>query len=225
MAKVYVLKEPTREPEWNYFLLWEAARIKKYYVGTYYVPRLNRLLAVFKPTPGTYVSDLAFEGMDFSIIRDGYKMICIPGCGRCCEANSGAFILGNEVKLIPRKLAKFDQLPSFTLSVYGRKIKVYRLDVGPRGRCIFYDEEAGGCILDRFEKYRKPVICLIHYCTVFAERNGERYIKVSVKYDGKSYVPVYRHVSDDEWEGILRNLHKWKMRRIIGYRKGFERSR
>ncbi len=215
MVELYALKEPTGDLEWDYFLLWEAARLKKFYVGTFYVPKLHRLLAVFKPTPGAYISNLAFEKIDSSLLRDAYRMICIPGCGKCCEADSGAFILGNELRDIPKKPR--EKLPSFSIVIYGRSIRVYKLDIGPRGRCIFYDEVSGGCRLEGFRGTIKPIICLIHYCTVFAEKKDTKYVKVAVKRIDNKYIPIYKPVDDEEWKNILRNLEKWKLRRIKGY--------
>ncbi len=207
MGKVYVLKEP-RDKAWNIYALREAARLKKWYIGTYYSPRLRRLLVAFKPTPGTHVNHLVFEEMDESILKESYKMVCPPGCGRCCVARSGAFMLDIEVSKLPLELQlKLETQPKERILTPGGVVTVYYLGTGPGGRCIFYDVQKRRCMLEEmYGKEAKPIICLIEYCTVFAERNGVKYIKTGYKVTDKGVLIFYRRVSDEEWEYVVRRM-------------------
>ncbi len=206
VARLYALKQPNGRPEWDFYLLDWAARLKKFYVGTFYVPSRQELVAVFKPTPGTYVSPQAFEPISEDELREAYKMVCLK-CGRCCEARCGAFLLGRELAKIPREL--LPKLPRRVVKTLGGKVYVYALDIGPMGRCVLYK---AGCTLERVDPMLKPIICMLTYCTGYAERNGEYYVKVSVKKGSKGPVPVYRKVTPEEWEQLKREatLHRLK---------------
>ncbi len=225
LGKIYVLKEPRRnDKEWNVYALREAARLKKWFTGVYYNPRLGRLLAVFKPTPGTHINKLVFEELGESMLKDSYKMVCPKGCSRCCTIHSGAFIIEDEVRLLPTNLqAKVMEQPSVLLRTPGGPIRVYRLDTGSMGRCIFLDIERGTCILEEGGKYLKPIVCLITFCTVFAEKNGEKYLKTGYTIHNKKVVLLYRRVGGKEWEWAIRRMGS-VLRRLQRYRKRLENA-
>jgi hypothetical protein len=220
MGKIWVLKEPRRRDRaWNLYALREAARLKRWFVGVYYSPRLGRLLAVFKPTPGTHVNKLVFEEMGESVLRDAYRMECPQGCNRCCVIHSGAFMLDVELRMLPDDLRRIvEQQPKEVVRTPGGKIRVYRLDTEPMGRCIFFDVERGRCMLEeRLGKHGKPIVCLVTYCTVFASRNGRLYIKTGyrTRSDGRVEI-IYREVSEKEWRAMVSRMGSvWrKFRRI-----------
>lgn len=210
MAKVYVLKEPRRgNKAWNIYALREAARLKKWFDGVYYSPRLKRLLAVFRPTPGTHVNLEVFEEINESLLNDAYRMECPRGCNRCCVFRSGAFMLENEVRNLPAKLQEIVlKQPSELVKTPGGWVRLYRLDTEAMDRCIFFDVEEGGCGLERLGgRTLKPIVCLLTYCTVFATRNGEKYLKTGYRElpDGKVEI-YYKRVSDDEWRRMIRRM-------------------
>jgi hypothetical protein len=208
MGKIYVLKEPRRDKAWNIYALREAARLKRWFVGVYYSPRLKRLLAVFKPTPGTHVNMLVFEEMGESILRDAYRMECPKGCGRCCVFRSSAFMLDVEVNKLPPELReRVLRQPSELIRTPGGPVRVYRLDTEPMGRCIFFDVEKGECMLERLGREYKPIVCLLTYCTVFATRNGKLYLKTGYRVlpDGRVEM-FYREVSRREWERMVARM-------------------
>ena len=208
MGKIYVLREPRREREWNIYVLREAARLKKWFIGVYYSPRLKRLLVAFKPTPGTHVNMQVFEEIGESVLEDAYRMECPRGCNRCCVFRSGAFMLENEVKMLPPELqTRVLSQPSELVWTPGGPVRVYRLDTEPMGRCIFFDVERGECMLERYGKHVKPVICLITYCTIFATRGGKLYLKTGYKLlPGGRVVMSYREVSREEWEAAVKRM-------------------
>ncbi len=210
MAKVYVLREPRRgDRAWNIYALREAARLKKWFKGVYYSPRLKRLLAVFKPTPGTHVNPEVFEEIGESALRDAYRMECPRGCNRCCVFRSGAFILENEVNKLPPSIQeRVLRQPSELIKTPGGWVRIYRLDTESMGRCVFFDVEQGECMLERLGgKEAKPIVCLLTYCTVFATRNGEKYLKTGYRDLGDGRVEIhYRRVSDEEWEAAIKKM-------------------
>ncbi|AEM39638.1 hypothetical protein Pyrfu_1784 [Pyrolobus fumarii 1A] len=207
MGKVYVLREP-RKKDWNIYALREAARLKKWFIGTYYSPRLKRLLIAFKPTPGTHVNRLVFEEMNESLLRESYQMVCPPGCGRCCVAKSGAFMLDIEVTKLPPELQlKLEAQPKERILTPGGVVTIYYIGTGPGGRCIFYNAQQRRCMLEaQYGKEAKPIICLIEYCTVFAERNGKKYLKTGYKVTDNGVLMFYRSVGGDEWKAAIRRM-------------------
>ncbi len=207
MGKVYVLREP-RSKEWNIYALREAARLKKWYIGTFYSPRLKRLVVAFKPTPGTHVNKLVFEEIDESILKESFRMVCPPGCGRCCVARSGAFMLDVEVSKLPLELQlKLELQPKEKVLTPGGVVAIYYIGTGPGGRCIFYDVKRKRCMLEeQYGREAKPIVCLIEYCTVFAERNGVRYIKTGYKVTERGVLLFYRRVTDEEWDYAVRRM-------------------
>ncbi len=220
MAKIYVLREPRRQDRaWNIYALREAARLKKWFNGVYYSPRLKRLLAVFRPTPGTHVNLEVFEELNESVLRDAYRMECPRGCNRCCVFRSGAFIIENEVrKLPPAFQERVLKQPSELIRTPGGWVRIYRLDTETMGRCIFFDVERGECELEKMGgKEAKPIVCLLTYCTVFALRNGEKYLKTGYREIGDGRVELYyKRVTEEEWRRMVtRMASTWlRLRRI-----------
>ncbi len=219
MGKVWVLREPRRgDRAWNIYALREAARLKKWFAGVYYSPRLRRLLAVFKPTPGTHVNRLVFEEMSESVLRDAYRMECPRGCNRCCVIHSGAFMLDVEARQLPEELRSIVlKQPSERVLTPGGKIRVYRLDTEPMGRCIFFDVEQGECMLERMlGRTRKPIVCLLTYCTVFATRNNRLYLKEGYREIKGGIELLYREVSREEWNRMVTRMGSvWRRYRRV----------
>jgi len=220
LAKVWVLKEPRkRDKEWNIYALREAARLKRWFRGVYYSPRLGRLLAVFKPTPGTHVNQLVFEEYGEGVLRDAYRMECPSGCNRCCVIHSGAFMLDVEVRMLPRGLRDVVmRQPKEVLRTPGGKVRVYKLDTGPMGRCVFFDVERGRCILEeKLGKHGKPIVCILTYCTVFATRGGKRYVKTGYRVHPDGRVELrYREVEEREWRAMVQRMGSvWRRYRRV----------
>ncbi len=219
MGKVWVLREPRRgDRAWNIYALREAARLKKWFVGVYYSPRLRRLLAVFKPTPGTHVNRLVFEEMSESILHNAYRMECPRGCNRCCVIHSGAFMLDVEARQLPEELRSIVlKQPSERVLTPGGKVRVYRLDTEPMGRCIFFDVERGECMLERMQgKTRKPIVCLLTYCTVFATRNNRLYLKEGYRETRGGIELLYREASREEWNRMVARMGSvWRRYRRV----------
>jgi len=230
MGKVYVLKEPRNDKSWNIYALREASRLKKWFDGVYYSPQLKRLLIVFRPTPGTHVNHLVFEEIGESVLKDAYRMLCPEGCSRCCVANSGAFILENEVDIIPDEETRMKIMvqPSEVIRTPGGPIRIYYLATESLGRCIFLNPRTGKCMLEeRFGKQYKPVICTITYCTVFAERQGQKYVKTGYRVLGGGRVELYyRKVSDEEFEKAVERMGTMlrKLRRVLPILRERERE-
>ncbi len=225
MAKIYVLKEPRREREWNIYALREAARLKKWFQGVYYSPKLKRLLAVFKPSPGTHVNLLVFEELGESIVRDSYRLICVKGCGRCCAMFSGAFILENEVQSLPSDMkAQVYMQPSELVRTPGGPVRVFSLATGPLGRCVFFDPDRCTCRIEEQASWKaKPIVCLLTYCTLFAEKNGKLYIKMGYRETRSGVEIFYREASREEVEALARRL-SWRWRRGEAARRALEES-
>jgi len=220
MGKVWVLREPRRgDRGWNIYALREAARLKRWFIGVYYSPRLKRLLAVFKPSPGTHVNRLVFEEMGESVLSDAYRMECPRGCNRCCVIHSGAFMLDVEARMLPPELRRrVEAQPRERVHTPGGRVTVYRLDTEPMGRCIFFDVEKGGCMLEEMlGKAGKPIVCMLTYCTVFASRNGRRYIKTGYRVgrDGRVEI-MYREASPKEWAAMVQRMGSvWRRYRRV----------
>jgi len=227
MGKVYVLKEPKKDKAWNIYALREAARLKHWFQGVYYSPRLKRLLAVFKPTPGTHVNMLVFEEIGESILRDAYKMECPRGCNRCCVIRSGAFIVENELRWLPKEVRdRITKQPSELIRTPGGWVRIYRLDTETMGRCVFFDVEKGSCMLEKYGKHAKPVVCLLTYCTVFATRDGKLYLKKGyrVHRDGRTVIH-YEEVDKRAWSRMVSRMGSvWVRYRKIYREAGEEAS-
>ncbi|RLF23469.1 MAG: hypothetical protein DRN15_03690 [Thermoprotei archaeon] len=185
----YALKRPSEEEEWNYFLLYMASLRKRYFIGTYYIQEWNLYTPVFKMPP-TIVDKRAFTPIEKEVLDNAYRMVCI-GCGRCCARSSGAFAFEHEIEEFKDKLPiEVDLLDWFYVRLsYVGDVKVFRLDKGVAGSCVLYDVKKRWCILAEEEK---PVICIIHYCSLYAERRGKYYVKVAVKRRYNELIPIYK---------------------------------
>ncbi|NPA85164.1 MAG: YkgJ family cysteine cluster protein [Crenarchaeota archaeon] len=193
----YALKHPDGTKAYDYWLLKQAHLARKFYVGTYYIPSKRLYAPVFKALgkadPGAFVEVSPSE------LRKGYKMICIKGCGQCCERDSGAVIMESEAEDLGIEIKN---KPGFTISLIdGTTEKVYRLDTRKNGQCVFFNRARRSCALGR----RRPALCMITYCGAFAERSGKKYVRVSGKFLPRGEVEmVFEQVSPDEWEELER---------------------
>ena len=190
---LYALR-PRRNWRWNYAALYVASHYKDKLMGVYYFPSTGLYAPVFsiKDLPGRH--RWAFVEIRKSEVSRAYKMICVE-CGACCARNSGAYAFPHELTTEERESLPFEVL---SLPRVG-DVLVYWLDVKTAGMCAFYDEKKNTCAVED----RKPIACLVHYCTLFAERKGEVYVKVAVKKDGKI---VYRRSTRTEIRKIAKRL-------------------
>lgn len=207
----YALLDPTGDESYDLFLLCKAKKYKSFLLGTFYLPRRARLTPVFK-IPWE-VSDDVFEEVPSAEVEDAFKMVCVS-CGRCCALNSGAFAFEDEIAPVLEKLRQ-GGLPSRSVSVHRvGTVKLYDLAVGPGGSCAFYTPE--GCEIElKLSRRSKPIICLIQYCSLFAERRGEPHVKVAVERVKGKPIPVYQRVAESELERIaererarVREIHR-----------------
>jgi len=193
----YALKHPDGTKAYDYWLLKQAHLARKFYVGTYYIPSKKMFTPVFKRLGKADPS--AFVEVRPSELARSYKMICIKGCGQCCERASGAVMLETEVNDLGVELK---DKPYFEVKlVDGTTEKVYRLDTRKGGQCAFFNRQRKNCALGN----RRPILCLVTYCGAFAEKNGEKYVKVSGKFlPGGKVEMVFERVTPKEWEEIER---------------------
>ncbi len=201
MQVYYALRPPDGTKAYDYWLIKQASIARKFYVGTYYIPSKRLFTAVFKRLGKA--DPRAFVEVKPSELRRSYKMVCIKGCGQCCERDSGAVILESEAKALGIEIK---DKPSFEVGlVDGSKEKVYRLDTRERGQCVFYNRARKSCALGP----KRPALCMITYCGAFAEREGKKYVKVSGKFlpDGKVEM-VYVEVSPKEWDELVKMVKK-----------------
>ncbi len=193
----YALKHPTGQKAYDYWLIKQAFLARKFYLGTYYLPSKKMYTPVFKrlgdADPEAFVEVTPLE------VRRGYKMICIEGCGQCCERNSGAVIMKTEAEAMGIEIRN---KPSEEVKlVDGTTETIYRLDTRKGGQCVFYNLRKKVCSLGK----KKPTLCLISYCGAFAERNGKKFVKVSGKFLSNGRVEmVFEEVSKREWEEIVK---------------------
>lgn len=96
----YALKAPSDRFNDNIGTLYLTVKYKRFYLGTFYVVRNGYYGPIFKMPP-----DLADRRIFFPIsdeaLRDSYEMVCLRGCGYCCDKNAGSFALENEVRSLP----------------------------------------------------------------------------------------------------------------------------
>ncbi len=191
---LYALR-PGRTWRGNYAALYIASLYKDRLKGVYYVPSSRLYAPVFEIDELPPAHEWAFEEVRVSQLNRAYKMVCVK-CGACCVRNSGAFAFAHELTAEERASLPFEVIRVPRVG----DLLVYWLDTGPAGRCYFYDEEKNLCRIED----RKPIVCLVHYCTLFAERDGHLFVKVAVKRDGSL---VYRRASRGEVKrlaGVLR---------------------
>ncbi len=204
----YILKPPNGTRAYDYWLIKEASKARRALMGVYYLPSSKRYGPVFDfsrlpPKVRNEIDMNAFEKVERSELRNAYKMICIKGCGQCCEKNAGAFFLASEAERLGVELRN---KPCFEVTlVNGEVEKVCRIDTRENGQCVFYNRERRTCALGA----KKPTICLLQYCTAIAERGKRKYVKVSGKEIGKGrFEMVYVEISDEEFEELSRMVRK-----------------
>ena len=205
--KYYALSKPKPDEAYNMYLLFIASKFKKHFIGTYWLPNLDLYAPIFINIPKIYAEKGYFIKLPSYALRNAYKMICIKGCGRCCAKNSGAFMFEHELKAL--KGINLPEFPAKVIFTIGGPIKIYYLDTFfPDGRCYFYNPEEGFCLLDEDQK---PIICLIHYCTFFAERNGKYYIRVATKKIKNKVKLIYKECSYDDIIKVVRRFSRAKV--------------
>ena len=189
---LYALR-PGRSWRENYAALYIASLYKGDLKGVYYIPSLRLYAPVFEVKELPPAHEWAFMEVRVSQLNRAYRMVCME-CGACCARNSGAFAFAHELTAEERASLE----PEVIRAPRVGDILLYWLDRGPAGRCVFFDER-GKCVLGD----RKPVACLVYYCSLFAERGGKLYVKVAVRRDG---TPVYRAASRTEAKRLARRL-------------------
>ncbi len=203
----YALKHPTGRKAYDYWLIKQASLVRKFYIGTYYIPSKKMYTAVFKRIGEA--DPQAFIELTPSEVRYGYKMVCIEGCGQCCEKNSGAVIMKSEAESMGIEIRN---KPSEEIRLVDGSVEtIYRLDTRKGSQCVFYNSKRKNCTLGR----KKPTLCMISYCGAFAERQGKKYVRVSGKFLSNGKVEmVFKEVSRREWndlEGMVRNgINVWR---------------
>lgn len=215
---LYILKKPTGRKSYDFYLLYEASKFKSRYKATYYIPSLKYIAPVF------YLEDYevnpdVFEPIDKETLSKSYKLICVR-CGLCCVHSSAAFAFEHELKAI-----KSECYPDLDYSLFNfyyvnipkyGAVKVYELSQPPQGKCFFY--QYGGCPIP---KRLKPIICLIQYCSLFAEREGKVYMKVASRSDG---TPVYKPINMKKFEELRKLLCRRSKRYFFKYLKAVRRK-
>ncbi len=223
----YALKPPNGTKAYDFWLLKQASLARRHYIGTYYIPSKKLYVPVFKRLGKADPS--AFIEIDDKDLRKSYKMICIEGCGQCCERNSNAVIMESELEQLGINIR---DKPSFVVElINGEKERVFRLDTRAGGQCVFYSQRTKRCILGK----RKPILCMIHYCAAFAEREIRgrkvKYVRVSSKFLPEGKVEMtFEPVSVEEWKEIVRMVREgtnvWRaIVEVLRMRNLEERSR
>jgi len=190
----YIVSEPTDDERWNMYLLYKLSFHKDKIVGVYYIPRIRYYGPVLKLDNASDLSDIVKQ-IDTNMFNVSLKMICMR-CGWCCEKNCGAFMFEHEAESI--ELESWSNVR--TVRLYnGEKVKIYYLDSGRYGRCIFYDSRNRRCIIHD----RKPIICIVTYCARYAiDAEGNLYVREGRAINGiirfKKVQTGYAHGRDKE---------------------------
>ncbi len=165
----YIVSEPTDNEEWNMYLLYKLSFHKDKILGVYYVPELKYYGPILKLENVNDLSDIV-KPLDSKIFDKSLKMICMR-CGWCCERNCGAFMFEHEAEKI--NLGSWTNIR--TIRLYnGEKVRIYYLDQGKNGRCIFYDPRNRTCRIHD----KKPIVCIVTYCARYAvDSAGNLYIR------------------------------------------------
>ncbi|WFO74663.1 YkgJ family cysteine cluster protein [Desulfurococcaceae archaeon MEX13E-LK6-19] len=207
MPKYIIPIGPKNDAMYNYTVLYHMALLKKHYIGTYYIPSQNIYAPVFKLDSRDNYPRKYFIEIDENIIEDSYKMICLQ-CGECCRVYSGAFMFSIEAMGLDEIIEKLPY--RYYRLLDGINVKIYSLDVGRHGRCVFFDEEKKLCKIHMM----KPVICMITFCGLVALRGNTIYYKYGID-KGKPVFKPWRHSID-----LLKDMVKQeakRMRRLFGY--------
>ncbi len=174
----YIVRDPTDSESWNYYLLYKLSMAKSSILGVFYIPDLR----YYGPVLDLNEKELAslidiVKPLDEDLLLRSYLLVC-RRCGWCCEANAGAFLFDNElthVRSLFPDLAKRVKRSSWVKLYDGSLVRIWHLDDGPRGMCVFYDPQTRSCSIHSV----KPVICMLTYCARFAvDRELNKYVRV-----------------------------------------------
>jgi len=174
----YIVKEPTDDSSWNYYLLYKLSQVKSRIIGMFYIPDLRYYGPVLDLDEHDLekIRDIAVPLHEDYLLRS-YLIVC-RRCGWCCEASSGAFLFDNELEyvrmLYPERAARVRRA-SWVKLHDGSRVRIWHLDDGPRGMCIFYDPRTRSCTIHSV----KPVVCMLTYCARYAvDRYLNKYVRV-----------------------------------------------
>ena len=194
MFNYYIVVEPTDEEEFNLYLLYKLSFFKHRLLGVYYIPELHYYGPVLQLTTHEYesIKDIVIKIPD-KYLKNAFRMVCIRDCGWECKEDSSAFMFEHELKSLEIPIA----LPFRIVKYRNLTFKVYRLDLGPRRACIFYDSNTKLCRIHS----KKPIICLVTYCARYAIKDNEVYIRtksIKVKVgDQVKYVPIFKKLNPE----------------------------
>jgi len=167
-----IVREPTDDEKLNMYILYKLSTYKDSIVGVYYIEELGYYGPILKLRDIPRELKDIVRPVDVNIVRRSLKMICMR-CGWCCERESGAFMFENEAERVG--LSRWSRIRTVKL-INGDKVRVYYVDAGPNGRCIFYDPKRKLCTIHK----AKPVICVVTYCARYAvDSEGNLYRRVS----------------------------------------------
>ncbi len=176
----YIVRQPTDDEKLNLYILYKLSFHKDKIIGVYYLPKIRYYGPVITSnTPLSDLTDIAYP-VNSNIIENGLRMICIR-CGWCCERDCGAFMFEHEAEKL--NLERWSSTRAVRL-VDGSRVKIYYIDSGPEGSCIFYDSRRRLCRIHEM----KPIICMITYCARYAvDREGNIYRRVGKAVRGVVY--------------------------------------
>ncbi len=175
---LYIAKRPTDSKLWNYYLLYKLSLVKQSILGVFYIEKLGYYGPVLDLDEKDLekVSDIVLP-LDEDIVLESLLVTC-RRCGWCCEANSGSFLFNSELMYLRSRYPRLsERLRRYSwVRLYdGSRVKIWHLDTGPHGRCMFYDPLERRCLIHE----AKPVVCILTYCARFAiDRHGNRYVRV-----------------------------------------------
>jgi len=196
---LYRTARPRKDRTFNITVLRFLWKLQSYLIGVFYIPNLGDVVPVLDapaPLPKPF-----FYPLDERILNEAYEMVCIDGCGACCEVRSGAFAFREELEELAHEYGfniKFSRCEKMRL-VTGEVVEICEVS---KGTCPFYDESSRKCLVYRL----RPIICRIHYCTLVARRKGKLYIKSGVQGGKVHYI---------EWRGSESELAKIVRKAIL----------
>ncbi len=192
---------------WNLTVLWYVAKLRRHYIGTYYFEDTNSLHPVLELDAHKLreLPKRLFQPIDPKLLEESYRMVCIPRCGACCERNAGAFAFDFELHRLGLDILQLTRCEKLKL-LNGVETTVCELPQDVQGACVFYDRDGRRCRVHSI----KPVICLVSYCSLVAEKHGSLYVKASMERGKPIYIPWRGSLSDlahavREW---IRALHR-----------------
>jgi len=186
----YIVREPTDDERWNMYMLYKLSFHKDKIVGVYYIPDIRYYGPVLYLEEVDDLHDIVEPLNEYSL-RRGLRMICMR-CGWCCERECGAFMFEHEARDIG--LTSWSSIRVVKLHD-GRKVRIYYLDSGRNGRCLFYNPREHACAIHD----RKPIICIVTYCARYAvDEEGHLYVREGKAVNG---VVRFKRVQKDEVHG------------------------